>query len=335
MNSYQLTRSWFDFAFENSDKVKSQHTALFVFIVEHNNRLGWREQFQLPSPFAMECTGIKSYKTYIKTLYDLIAFGFIQLISKSKNQYSANVIKILIKEKSSKNLSSLDKAILNTQEQNSLIIEAVKKALSNAIDEDYFALVIFTNALTKADTKASTIAKAESIEKTIYSLKQRVDVSGLIEKCLEHSQADKKVNLIKQILKLSDFQSYLWQNFESFQSIPNSSQLESDSEFVQCQSLFKSFAPSYVWQDIDNKHLQSLLQKIQSSIKQTESESSVEETFKYMLEHLPNWWRNRKFTLSHLDTNYNEIINEIQQSHEKDQRHTTQEFDEYARNFGK
>jgi hypothetical protein len=47
MNSYQLTRKWFDFAYEHITKVKSQHSALYVFTVEHNNRLGWKEQFHL------------------------------------------------------------------------------------------------------------------------------------------------------------------------------------------------------------------------------------------------------------------------------------------------
>jgi hypothetical protein len=91
-SGYELSRVWFDWCFENPEKISPNHTALYFFCIEHCNRLGWKEKFGLPTTMAKEAIGIKNYKTYIKTLNDLIEFGFITLIEKSKNQYSANII---------------------------------------------------------------------------------------------------------------------------------------------------------------------------------------------------------------------------------------------------
>jgi hypothetical protein len=54
---------------------------------------------------AKDAIGIRSYNTYIKTLNDLVDFGFIELIEKSKNQYSSNIVAI------SKNFKAHDKAL--------------------------------------------------------------------------------------------------------------------------------------------------------------------------------------------------------------------------------
>jgi hypothetical protein len=92
MNGYELSRKWFDFCFLNPEKIKPNHTALYFFCIEHCNRLGWKKKFGLPTTMAKEAIGIRSYNTYIQTLNDLIEFGFIEMIEKSKNQYSSNII---------------------------------------------------------------------------------------------------------------------------------------------------------------------------------------------------------------------------------------------------
>jgi len=92
MNSYDLSRKWFDWSFENPEQINPNHTALYFFIIEHCNRLGWKEKFGLPTTMAKEAIGIRSYNTYINTLNDLVEFGFINLIEKSKNQYSSNIV---------------------------------------------------------------------------------------------------------------------------------------------------------------------------------------------------------------------------------------------------
>ncbi len=101
---YELSRRWFDFCFENPEKVKPIHTALYFFAIEHCNRLGWKEKFGLPTEMTKDAIGVKSWHTYIKAFNDLIEWEFFILVERSKNQYSSNIIAL------SKNNEALDKA---------------------------------------------------------------------------------------------------------------------------------------------------------------------------------------------------------------------------------
>jgi hypothetical protein len=110
MDYFTLTRSFWDFAFENPDKIKPNHCALFLFIVEHNNRLGWRDKLGLPTTMAKEAIGIRSYNTYMETLNDLVDFGLIILVEKSKNQFSSNIVALSNFDKAPN--KALDKALI-------------------------------------------------------------------------------------------------------------------------------------------------------------------------------------------------------------------------------
>lgn len=109
INGYELSRDFFDYSFANPDTITPNHIALYFFCIEHCNRLGWKEKFSLPTTMVMEGICIRSYKTYIKTFNDLIQMGFIKLIQKSSNQYSANVISLVKNNKT--RIKSLDNAI--------------------------------------------------------------------------------------------------------------------------------------------------------------------------------------------------------------------------------
>ncbi|WP_346236929.1 hypothetical protein ABDK00_013190 [Niabella insulamsoli] len=124
LSGYELSRQWFDFSFENSEKINPNHTALYFFIIEHSNRLGWKPIFGLPSSLAMEAIGIKSYNTYIKTLNELIGFGFIKMIEKSKNQYTANIIALSNINKALD--KALDKALIkHSTKQSSSTVQSI------------------------------------------------------------------------------------------------------------------------------------------------------------------------------------------------------------------
>ena len=110
MNSYDLSRSFINFAFENPDKIKPNHYAIYFFAIEHCNRLGWKSKFGLPTTMAMEAIGIKSYNTYINALNELVEWGFIEMIEKSKNQYSSNIIALSNFDKAHN--KALDKALI-------------------------------------------------------------------------------------------------------------------------------------------------------------------------------------------------------------------------------
>lgn len=110
INGYQLSRSWFDFCFDNPELINPNHTAIFMFAIEHCNRLGWKEKFGFPSKMTMDALGIKNHHTYIRYFNDLVDWGFFKMVQKSTNQYSANIISLSIGK--SKNSKALDKAFI-------------------------------------------------------------------------------------------------------------------------------------------------------------------------------------------------------------------------------
>jgi hypothetical protein len=110
LNSYELSRAWFDFCFENPEIIQPAHTAIYFFAVEHCNRLGWKSKFGFPTQMTMDAIGIKKHQTYIKYFNDLCEWGFFKLIQKSTNQYSANII--CLQNAKLKNGKALDKALV-------------------------------------------------------------------------------------------------------------------------------------------------------------------------------------------------------------------------------
>ena len=134
MDIFKLYRSFWDFCFENPDKIKPTHIAIYSFAVEHCNRLGWKKKFGLPTSMVMEATGIKSYSVYKKHLDQLVEFGFIDMIELSRNQYSANII--ALKENDKASIKALDKALIKHSskqtESNSQSIITVNKQVNNS-----------------------------------------------------------------------------------------------------------------------------------------------------------------------------------------------------------
>ena len=129
LNGYELSRAWFDFSFENPEKIKPSHGILYFFIIEHCNRLGWKDKFGLPTTMAKEAIGIRSYNTYINTLNDLVDWGFIEMVEKSKNQYSSNIVAI---SKFNKALDkALDKALIKHGTKQRESIDSINKQLTS------------------------------------------------------------------------------------------------------------------------------------------------------------------------------------------------------------
>jgi hypothetical protein len=94
MNGYELSKGWFDFAFENPEKINPSHAAIYFFAIEHCNRLGWKTKFGMPSQMAMDAVGIRKHETYIRYFNDLCEWGFFEVIERSRNQWSANIISL-------------------------------------------------------------------------------------------------------------------------------------------------------------------------------------------------------------------------------------------------
>ena len=133
-NWYNLSRNWFDFAFENPDKVNCNHTALYFYIVDKWNRFWQKERFWLPTLFTMESLWIKSKNTYSKIFNDLVNFWFIKIIQKSLNQNTSTII--TINSAISKNKSALDTALIQhvgQQEDSTVPIDKQRNKETNNI----------------------------------------------------------------------------------------------------------------------------------------------------------------------------------------------------------
>jgi len=142
MNSYDLSRNFCNWAFENPDKVKPIHYAIFYFAIEHCNRLGWKDKFGLPSQMVMEAIGVKNWRTYAAGLNELVEFGFIEMVEISKNQYSSNIIAIVKNTKAPTN--ALDKALSKHSTKHSQsTVSIVKQETINK--EQVHPLVIYLN----------------------------------------------------------------------------------------------------------------------------------------------------------------------------------------------
>lgn len=111
MNGYELSRGFFNWCFENPEKVSPNHIAIYFFAIEHCNRLGWKQKFGFPTQMAMDAIGIKKHQTYIRYFNDLVDWKFFILVQKSQNQYSSNIISI--NTAIPKNGKAMDKANIN------------------------------------------------------------------------------------------------------------------------------------------------------------------------------------------------------------------------------
>ena len=110
MDVFKLSRNWFDWCFENPEKIRPTHTALYFFAIEHSNRLGWKTKFGLPTEMAKDAIGVKSWHVYMASFNDLVKWNFFKLIEKSKNQYSSNIIALSENDKATD--KALDKAMI-------------------------------------------------------------------------------------------------------------------------------------------------------------------------------------------------------------------------------
>lgn len=187
MNSYELSRNFWDFSFDNPDMVKPYHAAIYFFSIEHCNRLGWKEKFGFPTSMVMEATGIKSYGSYKKYFDDLVEWKFFKVIEYSKNQFSSNIIA----------LTSNNKAQ----------VKAGSKALDKAL--------IKHGSKQSESTGQSTVQSISSVDKPLTNNKEQInkeqvytkDVHNCFKRCLtyfpNHLQPKKETEWLEVIDKLN------------------------------------------------------------------------------------------------------------------------------------
>ena len=99
INIFEQLQSYYSFVFENQDKVRQSHTALYAFLLNQNNRNNWSEWFKCPFDLAMAGACIGSKSTYYKCLNDLQDWKLIKW-RKGENSFKAPQICILVLSKS-------------------------------------------------------------------------------------------------------------------------------------------------------------------------------------------------------------------------------------------
>lgn len=176
MNGYNLTRSWFNYKFENPKKVRHVHSDMYFYIVDLWNRLGQKNEFGLPTDVAMECLGIGSYNTYKKTLIDLIDFGFIVLVKDSRNQHHSKVVALSFFDKATD--KPLDKATIKaTDKPTDTIYKQVNKETKNKIYKSFAHLSIsvidFDKLVESGYSKTQVDNVLESIENYVSNKKYK------------------------------------------------------------------------------------------------------------------------------------------------------------------
>lgn len=186
-NSYELSRNFFDWCFENPDKINTNHIAMYFFIIEHCNRLGWKDKFGLPTSMVKDAIGIRNFRTYSKTLNDLVSFGFIKMVETSKNQYSSNIIAIVKNAKA--HAKALDKALQKHSQKQGESIASIDKQLNKeqeTIKQDVFSFDDFWNIY---PNKASRKVAEDKFEK--LSNKDKELIKNSIEKFVSYKPFEK------------------------------------------------------------------------------------------------------------------------------------------------
>lgn len=248
MNGYDLTRCWYNFKFDNPKKVKSVHSDLFFYIIDLWNRLGQKKEFGLPTSVTMESLGIGSYNTFKKTLDDLFDFGFIKLVSDSKNQHQSKVIAISKIDKATD--KALDKATIKASDKatDTILLTNVNKNKEQINNEQY----ILKNIL-KSDWKIFVEDGQISIEEIIDFFKnqneeKRKKVAPKKEKDIIQRQLDLRESLIPFEV---EYGPGLIESFFMYWSEPNASKTKIRKEMQPTWELSRRLA---TWFKNSNKN---------------------------------------------------------------------------------
>lgn len=137
MNTFNLSRNWFNFVYENPKRVRAVHTAVYFFILDVHNRSGRREIFPISIPTLMSVISVHDKHTIYSVIDDLVEFGVLKIHQKGKNQFHPTLMSII---ETQKRVSPLDRAFLQMQKMpvvnftqqpitDSDIIEDLKKSL--------------------------------------------------------------------------------------------------------------------------------------------------------------------------------------------------------------
>jgi len=133
MNGYDLSHKFFEWAFSNREDFKPTVSALYFYLVEVCNTLGWKKEFSISAKECMEGMGVSGYNTY-KGAFDILCkHGFIKVVKKSCNHYQANIITLLNFDRVTDSLTDevIDKVTSKYSESNYQSNGDIHKTINN------------------------------------------------------------------------------------------------------------------------------------------------------------------------------------------------------------
>lgn len=149
MNGYELSKQWFDWCHQTTEKYSTNHAALYFYLIELCNSLNWKASFGLPTINTMEVLAIKSHKTYYQTLGDLASWGFIEILEKSKNQHQSTRICL------GKNFKSNAKATQKQRKSTAYIDKLIKTNKNNIPTIEDVVLYFTENGYSKQSAETA------------------------------------------------------------------------------------------------------------------------------------------------------------------------------------
>lgn len=94
INGFEQIKGFYSWMFSHQDlDIKPQHTSLYMFLVNQNNRNNWVEWFKVPYDLGMTGSCISSKKTYYACLNDLQDWGLVEY-EKGVNTWKAPRVKL-------------------------------------------------------------------------------------------------------------------------------------------------------------------------------------------------------------------------------------------------
>ena len=206
MNVFEISKKWFDWCFDNASKVKPIHTALLFFIIDQNNRLGWKQEFGLPRQMAMDAIGVKNNRTFTSAFNDLENWGFITVLERSKNQYSANIISIFGCVKNTPaTTKALTKATQNHSQKQRIGIAPINKLKNlETINDDDVEKKTATNVLFKIERcKEEYLANKKIVKAVCENPKNNISENEIEDRLTEFNQM-----LLETGKHLKEFEDY-------------------------------------------------------------------------------------------------------------------------------
>lgn len=195
LTGYELSKDFFNFMYENPNIANPTSTALYFFIIEHSNRMGWKQVFRLPTSMAMDAIGIKNYKTYIKALNILIDTGFIRMVEKSKNQYSANIIALV------KNTKALTKALTKASTKH------MAKQVQSTVSIDKLLNLLNSKPINEVIEKLELLfnSETEQLEEIKEYSKDVFLLAEFCEKYLEKKYINSSFDTLDKLMRIDGY----------------------------------------------------------------------------------------------------------------------------------